>query len=400
MQYAYQRAEGFVMITGRPGTGKSTLVNDLIAAISGTKVDVAKLVCTQLEADDLLHMVAHDFKINTAGEAKSTILQKLKQKLVSNYNDGRRSLLIIDEAQALSKSALEELRLLTNLQINNQPLLQIFLLGQDELRSLVQEPGMEQVHQRLVAACHLEPLKEDETKHYILHRLAQVGYKRNPAISEAVFPVVYKFSIGIPRRINLICSRLFLHGAVEELARIGIKDAKVVISELQNEQLSASNVHTDMDFTADDTFDSDAEDDKNKASTRVATTAEAARESALKKLTGATDPSTAIPRGTSTAKAEFAPEVSIDSLTVEQRSDASRRGRATFNVDDSEIDKQPYRGPERRRQIRRKAQDRRDSIRFEPGKEDRRKNQGRRKSDIEGAIWDQLNADIDRRLKK
>jgi putative secretion ATPase (PEP-CTERM system associated) len=255
MQYAFERAEGFVMVTGRPGTGKSTLVNDLVDTLSSSGAKVAKLVSTQLEASDLLRMVAHAFGLQTEKLDKATILQRLDKLLMSHQNDGRRALLIIDEAQDLSTSALEELRLLTNLQLNNQPLLQIFLLGQEELRALVQGPGMEQVHQRLVAACHLEQLKEDETKAYIIHRLEQVGWQGDPAISNAIYPVIYRFSAGIPRRINQVCSRLFLHGGIEGSNKLGVEDIKIVIGELQQEQLAFSDTVSDINFDVVDDYD-------------------------------------------------------------------------------------------------------------------------------------------------
>ncbi len=257
MQYAFQRAEGFVMITGRPGTGKSTLVNDLIASMAGQHVDVAKMVCTQLEANDMLRMVANAFKIRTAGVEKSTILQNLGAVLSANHRAGKRTLLIVDEAQDLSQTAMEELRLLTNLQIKSQPLLQIFLLGQQQLLTLMQQPEMEQVQQRLVAVCRIEPLKEEETKAYIIHRLRKSGWQGNPLISDAIYPIVHRVSEGIPRRINLVCSRLLLHGCVEELDRIGVADMKLVLSELQNEQLVPAGAGQDFEFEVEDNFENE-----------------------------------------------------------------------------------------------------------------------------------------------
>jgi outer membrane protein OmpA-like peptidoglycan-associated protein len=205
-------------------------------------------------------MVAYFFGLEEDMPHKAMIIQRLTRLLTNHYKEGRRALLIVDEAQDLSASALEELRLLTNLQLNSQPLLQIFLLGQEELKDLVHGPGMEQVHQRLVAAYDLEALKENETKQYIKHRLDQAGWKGDPAISEAVFPIIYKFSHGIPRRINLFCSRLFLHGSVEEKHKLGVNDARIVIDELQLENLTPLTDLSDFDFNVPDKYEKIAQE--------------------------------------------------------------------------------------------------------------------------------------------
>ncbi|MAT92290.1 MAG: hypothetical protein CME59_06785 [Halioglobus sp.] len=250
MAYAFMRAEGFVMITGRPGTGKTTLIGELVESLARDNVHTANLVCTQLQADDLLRTVAYSFGVGADGVDKAELLQRLNVQFHRWHRDGRRALLIVDEAQDLSPSAMEELRLLTNIQQNGQPLLQIFLLGQPELRDLVLSPEMEQVHQRIVAASHLDGLEEDEVETYVLHRLRKVGWRGDPAISRGVFPLLHKFSEGVPRRINLICSRLFLHGGVEQRHAIEIDDVRVVISELQAENLAAGTRITEDDFAS------------------------------------------------------------------------------------------------------------------------------------------------------
>ena len=237
MQYALHRGEGFVMVTGRPGTGKTTLIGDLVKSLPRSRVTVATLVTTQLEAGDMLEMLAHALEVGTSGRGKAATLQSLTVTLRREYEKGRRALLLIDEAQDLSASALEELRLLTNLQQNNQPLLQIFLVGQEELRDLVLSRQLEQLHQRIVAACHLNPLDEPTTRDYVLHRLTHVGWKGDPALDETVFPYIHKYSEGIPRLINLICSRLLLHGMVEERHRLGEEDVRTAIESLAVEQL-------------------------------------------------------------------------------------------------------------------------------------------------------------------
>jgi general secretion pathway protein A len=255
MAYAFMRAEGFVMITGRPGTGKTTLIGDLIESLAKDNVTTANLVCTQLEADDLLKTVAYSFGVGSGNVDKAELLQRLTVLFHRWHRDGRRALLIVDEAQDLSVSAMEELRLLTNIQIDGQPLLQIFLLGQPELRDLILSPELEQVHQRIVAASHLEALQPQETEAYIRHRLEAVGWNGDPALSQAIFPLIYKFSEGVPRRINLICSRLFLHGGVEQRHEIAVKDIRVVISELQSENRAAGSSFTEGDFAVADEFE-------------------------------------------------------------------------------------------------------------------------------------------------
>jgi len=248
MAYAFKRAEGFVMITGRPGTGKTTLIGELVESLSKDRVYTANLVCTQLQADDLLKTVAFSFGIASTGVDKADMLQRLTVLLHRWHREGRRALLIVDEAQDLSTSAMEELRLLTNIQIGGQPLLQIFLLGQPELRDLILSPAMEQVHQRIVAASHIEGLGVEETEAYVVHRLAVVGWRGDPAIDRGIFPLIHKFSEGVPRRINLICSRLFLLGSVEQRHDIRVEDVRVVITELQAENLAAGTGISEHDF--------------------------------------------------------------------------------------------------------------------------------------------------------
>ncbi|MEM6485649.1 MAG: AAA family ATPase [Pseudomonadota bacterium] len=253
MAYAFMRAEGFVMVTGRPGTGKTTLIGALIADLAKERAHTANLVCSQLEADDLLKMVAYEFGVDVAISEKGLLVQHLQRRLMKWHREGRRALLVVDEAQDLSVTAMEELRLLTNMQVGQRPLLQIFLLGQPELRELILSPAMEQVHQRIVAASHLQPLEMDETEAYIKHRLQTAGWNGDPAISDAIYPLVFQFSEGVPRRINLIFSRLLLHGSVEERHRLGVDDLREVIEELQSENL-AVGTHISQDFDVVDVF--------------------------------------------------------------------------------------------------------------------------------------------------
>ena len=237
MQYALHREEGFVVVTGGPGTGKTTLIGDLLSEYNQPGFVVARLVGAQLEGDDILRMLGHEFRIPIDVSVKSETLKQLHNYLIDIYKRKRRPLVIIDEAQDLAPKALEELRLLTNLQIDGQPLIQFFLLGQTELRDLIRDPSFEQLHQRIIAACHLKPLKPLETACYAMHRLKGAGWSGNPLFDVSIFPELFNFSQGIPRRINLAFSRLLLHGSLEDKRRLDVDDMRLVIEELREEDL-------------------------------------------------------------------------------------------------------------------------------------------------------------------
>lgn len=237
LEYALSRGEGFIVITGEPGTGKTTLINEIMASLQKTRLQVATVNSTQLEAKELLQMVAASFGVRTKGSGKAALLLALEQFLVEQNRMGKRAVLIVDEAQGLSASAVEELRLLANLQVNNRLLLQVFLVGQEQLRDQIRSPEMDHLRQRIIAASHIEPLTLEETVDYVEHRLKCVGYQGDPAISEDALRIIHRFSGGIPRRVNLICSRLFLFGSMEQKHELSGEDARGVVEDLQLELL-------------------------------------------------------------------------------------------------------------------------------------------------------------------
>jgi general secretion pathway protein A len=237
MLHALQRAEGFIMITGQPGMGKTTLVSDLVSTLRSNQITIAKIVSAQLSANDLLDLVAYSYNLDPEGCSKAKVLFQIERFLKQEYQQGRRSLLIIDEAQGLDAEALEEVRLLTNVVVDQRQLLQVFLVGQEQLQDTVNKRSLEQLHQRLIAATHLEPLDTNDTSAYIKHRLRCVNWKGDPLISTEAYDQIQQYSHGIPRQINQICSRLFLHGSIEEKHRLGIADVRIVVDELQQELL-------------------------------------------------------------------------------------------------------------------------------------------------------------------
>jgi|GEM_PF-317037 len=237
LEYGLLRGEGLVVITGLPGTGKSTVIEDLLSEYGGSELEVARIQTTQLEVRELLRLVAYAFGINAHNTDKATLLMRLEEYLNQQYDSGKRVLLIIDEAQNLSQQALEELRLLTNVQRDNGLHFQIFLLGQPQLQGLIRAPGMEQLRQRIIASCHFEPLSRDDTRNYIQHRLTVAGWHGDPQITDQAFELIHRYSGGIPRKINMLTSRLLIHGAVDERHRLDADEVREVITELPPEML-------------------------------------------------------------------------------------------------------------------------------------------------------------------
>lgn len=216
LQYGVHQSEGFIIITGEVGAGKTTLVRSLLEQIDPNRLVAAQLVTTQLDAEDLLRAVAMAFGFSTKAMDKAQLLAELEAFLVSLVPQGKRALLIVDEAQNLSGRALEELRMLSNFQLGNQGLLQSFLVGQPELRQLMQGSQFQQLRQRVTASYHLGPMDRAETQAYVEHRLRHVGWNQDPRFEPGAFDAIYTFSAGIPRRINTLCNRLLLAAALSE----------------------------------------------------------------------------------------------------------------------------------------------------------------------------------------
>ena len=242
LKYAISQGEGFIVITGKPGTGKTTLISGLLAELDNTRIWVATLTCAQLDPLNLLEMVASSFGLQRHEGSKASLLSELEAFLVKQCRSGRHVVLIVDEAQGMSPDSLEELRLLSNLQHNNRLLMQVFLVGQEHLLDMIHAPGMEHLQQRLIAASHLDPLDLEETVSYVEHRLCHVGWQGDPAITEEALRLIHKFSGGVPRRINLICHRLFLYGGLEHKHELVGEDTRHVVEELCNERVLASGL--------------------------------------------------------------------------------------------------------------------------------------------------------------
>lgn len=237
LEYGMHQNEGFIVITGEVGAGKTTIVRGLLDSLDPEKVVAAQLVSTQLDADDTLRLVGAAFGLRTKDVAKSDVLMSLEAFLISMTAKGKRCLLVVDEAQNLTARAVEELRMLSNFQYGNQALLQSFLIGQPEFRQILQSPHMMQFRQRVIAACHIGPLDVSETQAYIEHRLHHAGATDSPSITGAAFEAIFKASSGIPRRINSVCDRLLLFGYLNQQKNFDIADVEEVAREIFEETI-------------------------------------------------------------------------------------------------------------------------------------------------------------------
>lgn len=231
--YGLAQGEGFIVITGDIGAGKTTLVGHLMATIDRARLSVVRLVSTQVEGDDMLRLTAQGLGLASEGVAKAQLLDRVERFLHAQAREGKRTLLIVDEAQNLPVSALEELRMLSNFQSGGQALLQIFLLGQPEFRDKLQKAeSLEQLRQRVIATHHLDPMDADEVQPYLEHRLKLVGWSGNPRFTAEACAALFRHTHGVPRTINTLAARLLLHGAMEDLTVIDADAVEAIVADM------------------------------------------------------------------------------------------------------------------------------------------------------------------------
>ncbi len=235
LQYGLSQGDGFIVVTGHVGTGKTTLVQTLLGELDSKRTVVANIVTPHLRDDDLLKLVAYQFGLRSRGDGKAVLLRDLEQFFLQRTREHKRVLLIVDEAQNLPAPSVEELRMLSNFQLQGRPLVQVFLLGQDEFRATLLSPGFEQLRQRVIATYHLNPLDAQETRTYIEHRLGLVGWQNDPSFSDDAYERIYAFTEGVPRRINNLCDRTLLYAFLEEVHAIDASVIAVVGDEIGNE---------------------------------------------------------------------------------------------------------------------------------------------------------------------
>lgn len=236
--YGLSKKEGFVVITGEVGSGKTTLIEYMLSNSKLQDVVIARVSTTQLEADSLLALISGELGISGDTSSKAGLLQALKAFFLDTSRAGRSILLIVDEVQNLSPEALEELRMLSNFQNAEQPLIQMLLVGQPEFRQRLASPECEQIRQRVIVSYHLAPLPDFDVPVYIEHRLRQAGRQGRVLFMRQAYRRIFEETGGVPRKINRLCDRLLLFGYLEELSHIDGKAVDRVIAEMREENLA------------------------------------------------------------------------------------------------------------------------------------------------------------------
>lgn len=249
LNYGLAQGEGFIIITGEVGAGKTTLVEWLRSQMDRTAFTVARVSTTQVSEGDLFRLAMAGFGLVDEGLTKAALLHRFESVLRQHEAVGRRCLLIVDEAQNLSLPALEELRMLSNITVDGRTSLQTILLGQPQFRRMLASPNLDQLRQRVLTSYHLGPLSLEETRAYIEHRLNAVGWNDDPHWDDDAFTAVFSHTGGIPRRINRLCSRVLLYGVLEETHQITAAVVDTTAIELAQD---LEGVRQDFTETADE----------------------------------------------------------------------------------------------------------------------------------------------------
>ena len=240
LNYGLAQGEGFIIITGEVGAGKTTLVEWLRSQMDPNAFTIARVSTTQVSENDLFRLAMAGFGLQDDGAGKARLLARFEDVLRAHQAAGRRCLLVIDEAQNLSVPALEELRMLSNITVDGRTSLQTILLGQPQFRRMLASPNMDQLRQRVLTSYHLGPLSTEETRAYIEHRLHAVGWNGDPHWTDDAFAAVFTHTGGIPRRINRLCSRVLLYGVLEQTHEISASIVDATAAELSQDLEGAS----------------------------------------------------------------------------------------------------------------------------------------------------------------
>lgn len=234
LEYGIAEKAGFILLTGEVGSGKTTLIRDLIKRLD-KKTVLSKVFNTRVNSVQLIAMINDDFGLEVGGKEKTVLLRELYDFLIERFANGYSPVLVIDEAQNLDFELLEEVRMLSNLETDSSKLLQIILVGQPELRKVLARPELRQFRQRINISCHLVNLTRDEAEEYILHRLEVAGNRAAVTFAPEALDTVFRYSRGVPRLINIICDFLMLAAFTEKTKTINGGMAEDIIRDLDFE---------------------------------------------------------------------------------------------------------------------------------------------------------------------
>ena len=240
---------GLILFTGDIGTGKTTLIHHILRRI-GVEFTVAVVFNTNVDADQLLGIILQEFGLNADSDNKAAAIKTLTRFLIDLRSRNKRPLLIIDEAQSLSLDALEEIRLLSNLQDGSTMLLQIMLVGQPELKDRLKSPSMASLTQRIAVNYHLKPFEREETAQYITHRLNTAG-GRTDLFTDAAIDRIHRMTHGIPRSINILCHAALVYGFADDLSAIDVPVLDEIMADTQESGIGSERWFKDADEGAD-----------------------------------------------------------------------------------------------------------------------------------------------------
>ncbi len=245
LEYGLLNNMGFIALTGDVGAGKTTLIKFLFEKIKD-KMEIATIFNTNLSPQTLLEMLIKEFELPFTSTSKSDLFERLAEYFLEQYSQGRRCIIIVDEAQNLPDETFEELRMLSNLELDSEFLIQIILVGQPQLKTRLSQPSLRQLAQRISVFYHLSALSESEVAEYINHRLRVAGYnKKEPLFDNDAVNYIAKMSGGIPRLINSICDAALTYAFADNLNKIDLELVKKVIED--NELLTVLNQETPDD---------------------------------------------------------------------------------------------------------------------------------------------------------